>query len=184
MVTASDLDQKQMSGNMSKTNDNQNQLSPGDTGITSQPPLSTTNLGANIHTMQSWAADMCNTLQSIQGQLKDQLQIQNPGWQQIENQMTNQNTRMTRIESEIAQMSELQRKLNDTNKTIETINSEVDKLKNHKVEIDNSLQYDSENLDDLIRKNTDNDSKMETLAQKIEQLEIQQQRADDKIIDV
>ena len=139
MVTASDLDQKQMSGNMSKTNDNQNQLSPGDTGITSQPPLSTTNLGANIHTMQSWAADMCNTLQSIQGQLKDLLQIQNTRWQQIENQMTNQNTRMTRIESEIAQMSELQRKLNDTNKTIETINSEVDKLKNHKVEIDNSF---------------------------------------------
>ena len=182
--TTSDLDQKQMSGNMSNTNGNQNQLSPGDTGITSQQPLSTTNLGANIHTMPSWAADMCKTLQSIQGQLKDQLQIQNTRWQQIENQMTNQNTRMTRIESELTQMSEIQRKLTDTNKTIETINSEVDKLKDHKVEIDNSLQYYIESHDDLIRKNTDNDSKMETLARKIEQLEIQQQRADDKIVDV
>ena len=89
----------QISGSMNNTTDG--------TGITLQPQASDTSFGSNTQTMPPWAADICNSLQSIQRQLKDQLQTQNTRWQQIENQMTNQNTRMTRIESEIAQMSEL-----------------------------------------------------------------------------
>lgn len=81
-------------------------------------------------------------------------------------------------------MSELQRKLTDTNKSIDNINQEINKLKDDKVEIDNSFHYYSEGHDDLIRKNTDNHSKMETLARKIEQLEIQQQHAENKIVEV
>ena len=71
----------------------------------------------------------------------------------------------------MVQINELQRKLIVTNKNIETINSEINKLKDHAAEVDTSFQYYNETHEDLIRKNTDNDSRMDDLERKLEQLE-------------
>lgn len=131
-----------------------------------------TNSGSN-NGMPSWAASMCSQLQTIQ----NQLETQNQRWQTVENQLQGQNVRMSNIEAQINELSNLNRKVAETTRTVENINKEVNSMKSKINDYEQSVQFYNNICDSILNSNTD-------LKDRVLSVEQAQATNDEKLVDL
>ena len=117
-------------------------------------------------------------------QIENNLQGQNKRWEHVELQLENQNTRMSNIEQQLSQMSGMKQALSNTNSRVMKLGDEVSNLKTQVETYDQSINSYSEQYDEIISFNTESDSKMTDLLKRVDDLEIQQAKSEDKLIEV
>lgn len=137
------------------------------------------NNGANS-CVPPWAANMCRQLQNIQVQLE----TQNKRWQVVENQLQSQNARMTNIEAQITQLGHLSQKVNETTKKVDSINTVINSMKTKFSGYEESVNYYNDICDTILSSNTEIDTRLRDLTNKLSSVEQKQKASDDKLMDV
>ena len=124
------------------------------------------------------------TLGQRLSEIEYNLQGQNKRWEHVESQLENQNTRMSNIEQQLFQMSGMKQALSNTNSRVMTLSNEVSNLKTQVETYDQSINCYSEQYDEIISFNTESDSKVTDLLKRVDYLEKQQAKSEDKLIDI
>ena len=143
----------------------------------SQPmPLNSGNVNpssAMNNGIPPWAANMCQQLQNIQGQLE----MQNERWQSVENKLADQSARMTNIESQISQFNQVKQTVSENARTIDAINKQMRSLQLKIDDYDNNVLEYSNICDNVITANTELGSKVNDMLYRVSTVE-------DKVVDV
>ena len=126
-------------------------------------------------------------LQSIHGQLEGQ----NQRWQATESKIEKQNIRMTNMETQVGQITTYKQTLIQTATKVETLSDEMKSVHVKMREYDKSIQGYSDMCDDITASNSQTDSQIESLIQKVNTLdqcqnvlETKQCDTEEKLIDV
>ena len=134
------------------------------------------------------------SLTNIEGQLSNQ----NKRWQIIEQQLSSQNSRMSNIEQQMSQMHNWKQTLSNTQNDVTRLNTEVftvkakmDSVKGKIETYDNSIQTYSDMCDNIVSSNSESESKIDYLMDKLISIELSQNElqskqtsTDEKVIDL
>ena len=123
------------------------------------------------------------SLTNIEGQLSNQ----NKRWQIIEQQLSSQNSRMNNIEQQMSQMNSWKQALSNTQNDVTRLNTEVftvkakmDSVKGKIETYDNSIQTYSDICDNIVSSNSESESKIDYLMDKLISMEISQNELQSK----
>ena len=116
--------------------------------------------------------------------IENHLQTQNRRWENVESQLQNQYSRMITIEQQVSQMNIMKQNLSKTQTQVLQIDQQVTELKAKVGDYDKSINNYSELCDDIVTSTSENDSKLSYLLKKVESLEANQARTDDRLVDL
>lgn len=134
----------------------------------------------DLNTMPTWAASMSEKLSNIQ----TQLEMQNSRWQMVEHQLKDQNTRMTNIEAQISQIGVLQQKVGEADRKATFMAKEVNDIQTKIRDYDRDIHYYSDICDDIINTNTDLNTRVNEMFERLEKVESKQKVTTEKLVDI
>ena len=124
------------------------------------------------------------TLGQRLSEIEHNMQGQNKRLENVESQLDNQNIRMSNIEQQLFKMSGMKQGLSNKNSRVMMLSDEVSNLKTQIETYDQSINSCCEQYDEIISFNTESDSKVTDLLKRVDYLEKQQAKSEDKLIDI
>ena len=116
--------------------------------------------------------------------IETHLHNQTQRWESVETQLQDQNGRMNNIEQQLAQMNALKHSVSNNNTKVTSLGEKVNELQSKVNEYDQNFQSYSDLYDDLVTSNTDNDTVIKDLLGRVESLEENQSKSEDRMIDI
>lgn len=144
--------------------------------------------GVAVPPVTTMISNMLLSLERKLGQklldIETHLQAQNKRWENVESQLQNQNARMITIEQQVSQMNIMKQNLSKTQTQVLRLDEQVAELNAKVGDYDKSINNYSELCDDIVTSTSENDSKLNYLLDKIETLESNQVKTDERLIDL
>ena len=138
-----------------------------------------------------WATKMLKSLEQQLHHINGQLEGQNMRWQSIEGKLEQQNIRMNQIESQMSQMNEFKQNLQHNNTKVESLYSEIRNCNRKLEEYENTVQNYSDICDGITSSNSETESTINYMMDKLTMLEENQSeirdkqvKTDEKLIDI
>lgn len=116
--------------------------------------------------------------------IETHLHNQTQRWESVETQLQDQNGRMNNIEQQLTQMNALKHSVSHTNTKVTSLGEKVNELQSKVNEYDQNFQSYSDLYDALVTSNTENDTVIKDLLGRVESLEENQSKSEDRMIDI
>ena len=123
-----------------------------------------------------WAVNLCQQLNTIQLTMENQ----NNRWQYVEHHIAEQNQKMIKMESQLSDIANIKREMSSVCTNILGIQTEMKTIKTKMSDYDNTIQQYSDICDDLTTNNSEVDSRVNLMMNRLQTLQDKQHEINQK----